>query len=141
MIELEEEEYLKLLDKALSKIPEDAKITDRWEIPQADVEYEGKTTIIKNWKVIVDKIRKDEKHLFKKICKELGAAGDIQKSSGRAVLKSVVKKASLNKQIENYCHEFVICSTCQKPDTIIVKDGRNHILLCQACGTRRVIKL
>lgn len=138
---MDEAEYVKLLDKALEKVPSDAKSTERWQIPIVDVEYEGKTTIIKNWKRIVEEINKDEKHVFKHICKELGAAGDIQKSSNRAVLKSVLKKSSLDKQLSNYCKEYVICATCGKPDTQIIKEGRNHVLVCQACGTRRIIKL
>ncbi|MBN2154971.1 MAG: translation initiation factor IF-2 subunit beta [Candidatus Lokiarchaeota archaeon] len=138
---MDEKDYYKLLDVGIEQIPEDVKTTERWEIPTVDIEYEGKTTIIKNWRKIIEQIHRDEKHLFKQICKELGAAGDIQHSSGRAVLKSIIKKSSLNKQIANYCKEYVICSTCGKPDTDIIKDGRNHVLKCQACGTRRIIKL
>ena len=67
--------------------------------------------------------------------------GDIQHSSGLAILKSIIKKPSLNKQVSNYCKEYVICNTCGKPDTVIIKDGRTHVLQCQACGTRRIIKL
>lgn len=140
-LSMEEDEYYRLLDKGIKQIPEDVKTTERWKIPLVDIEYEGKTTIIRNWRKLVEQIRKDEKHLFKHICKELGAAGDIQYSSGLAVLKSIIKKPSLNKQISNYCKEYVICSTCGKPDTDIIKDGRNHVLKCQACGTRRIIKL
>ena len=138
---MDESEYSKLLDKAIEQIPEDAKVIRRWIVPTVDVDYEGKTTIIKNFKQIVTELGCDERHLFKKICKELGAAGDIQKSSGRAVLKSILKKSSLNSQIENYTKDYIICQTCGKPDTMILKDGRNHILKCQACGTRRIIKL
>jgi translation initiation factor 2 subunit 2 len=138
---MDENDYSKLLDIAIEQIPEDAKDTKRWIIPKLDVDYEGKTTIIKNFKQIVTELGCDEKHFFKKICKELGAAGDIQKSSGRAVLKSILKKSSLNSQIENYTRDYIICQTCGKPDTVIIKDGRNHVLKCQACGTRRMVKL
>ncbi len=140
---MDESEYIELLEDALEQIPEGAKEVARWEIPQVDIDIEGKTTIIKNWKQITEQIGngKDPKHLLKKICNALGTAGDIQSTSGRAVLKSVLKRDSLNKQIVNYCKDFVICQTCNKPDTVIIKDGRNHVLVCQACGTRRIIKL
>lgn len=138
---MDEKTYLKLLEKGLEQIPEIAKETQRWIVPQVDAVYEGKTTIIRNFKSIVSELGCDEKHFFKKICKELGAAGDVQKSSGRAVLKSVLKKVSLNKQIEIYSRDYVVCQTCGKPDTVIIKDGRNHVMICQACGTRRVVKL
>ncbi|MHA1870796.1 MAG: translation initiation factor IF-2 subunit beta [Promethearchaeota archaeon] len=138
---MDDEEYLRLLDKAISEIPEGAKQVERWNIPRVEIAHEGKRTIIKNWKKIIDEINRDEKHLFKKICKELGTAGDIQKSSGRAIIKSIIKRSSLDRLIENYCKEYVICQTCKKPDTVIVKEGRNHVLVCQACGTRRIVKL
>lgn len=138
---MDEEKYIKLLDQALEEIPEDAKQVGRWEIPKVDVSYEGKSTIIKNWRSIINELNRDEKHLFKKICKELGAAGTIQESSGRAILKSIVKKTALNKQVQKYTKEYVICQTCNKPDTIIRKDGRNHVLICQACGTRKMVKM
>ena len=74
-LSMDEDEYYRLLDKGIEQIPEDVKTTERWKIPLVDVEYEGKTTIIRNWRKLVEQIRKDEKHLFKHICKELGAAG------------------------------------------------------------------
>lgn len=139
--DLDESDYFKLLDKALEQIPEEVKEQKRWIVPEVDLDYEGKTTIIKNFRNIVTELGCDDRHFFKKICKELGAAGDIQKSSGRAILKSVLKKSSINAQIANFAKEYVICQTCGKPDTTIIKDGRNHVLICQACGTRRIVKL
>ncbi|MHA1339898.1 MAG: translation initiation factor IF-2 subunit beta [Promethearchaeota archaeon] len=136
---MEEEEYIKLLDKALAKIPDEVKATERWEIPKVNIIYDGKTTIIKNWKQIIESLGRDEKHLFKKICKNLGAAGEIQKN--RTVFRSIIKQAALNKQIEQYAKEYVICESCGKPDTTIIKEGRNHVVVCQACGRRRIIKL
>ncbi|MBD3352665.1 MAG: translation initiation factor IF-2 subunit beta [Candidatus Lokiarchaeota archaeon] len=138
---MDKEKYMALLDKGYEDMPETTRSTERWEIPKADIEYEGKTTVIKNWKYIMDELNRDEKRLFKKMCKELGVAGDIKSSSGRAILKSIVKRHSLNNFIKKYCQDYVICPTCSKPDTIITKDGRNHVLVCQACGTRRIIKL
>lgn len=138
---MDENTYIKLLDEAIGKIPSGTKDTDRWSIPVAEVIYEGKNTIITNFKKICEELGRDEKHFFKFICKELGAAGDIQMSSGRAVLKSVLKKPSINKQITQYVKNFVLCTTCNKPDTVIIKESRNHMLICQACGTRRIVKL
>lgn len=141
MIEVDEKKYIELLDQALEKIPEDAKQQGRWEIPRVDLAYEGKSTIIKNWRSVIAELNRNEKHLFKKICKELGAAGTIQESAGRAILKSIIKKTAINNQIKKYAKDYVICQTCNKPDTVIQKDGRNHVLVCQACGTRKIIKM
>jgi len=53
---LDEENYIKLLDEAIEKIPDEAKDTDRWTIPVAQIVYEGKNTIITNFKKICDEL-------------------------------------------------------------------------------------
>ncbi|MHA1584668.1 MAG: translation initiation factor IF-2 subunit beta [Promethearchaeota archaeon] len=135
----DEKEYLELLDHAAEIIPSGFHETDRWKIPTARIEYEGKNTIIVNFKEIVENIKRDEKHLIKSILQEVGTAGGIK--GNKAVLKGKQKLNTLNRLIKNYCEKYVICETCGKPDTVIVKEGRAHLLVCQACGTRHPIKL
>jgi translation initiation factor 2 subunit 2 len=103
------------------------------------LEFEGKNTVIVNFKEIVDLIKRDEKHLFKAILQEVGTAGEIKGMKG--ILKGKQKQSTIDRLITNYCEKYVICETCKKPDTMIIKEGRSHILVCQACGTRHPIKL
>ncbi|UYP46376.1 Translation initiation factor 2 subunit beta [Candidatus Lokiarchaeum ossiferum] len=135
----EDEEYLKLLDRAFAKIPSGFHETDRWKIPIARLEYEGKNTILLNFKEVVDSIKRDEKHFIKNILQEVGTAGGIK--GNKAILKGKQKLNTINRLIKNYCEKYVICETCGKPDTVIVKEGRVHLLVCQACGTRHPVKL
>ncbi|MHA1520553.1 MAG: translation initiation factor IF-2 subunit beta [Promethearchaeota archaeon] len=132
-------EYLELVDRAFEKIPEGFHETDRWKIPVVRLEYEGKNTIIVNFKDIVDSIKRDEKHLMKYILQEVGTAGNIK--GNKSILKGKQKLRTLNRLVNNYCETYVICETCGKPDTIILKEGRSHLLVCQACGTRHPVKL
>ena len=134
-----EEEYIKLLNRAFEKIPEGFHETDRWKIPTARLEYEGKNTIIVNFKEIIENIKRDEKHFIKFILQEVGTAGGIK--GNKAILKGKQKLSTIDRLIKNYCEKFVICETCLKPDTVIVKEGRSHLLVCQACGTRHPVKL
>jgi translation initiation factor 2 subunit 2 len=136
---MEEKEYLELLDRAFQKIPEGFHDTERWKIPTIKLEFEGKNSIILNFKEIVDNIKRDEKHLFKYILQEVGTAGEIK--GNKAILKGKQKQRTLDHLIETYCDYYVICKTCLKPDTMILKEGRSHMLVCQACGTRRPVKL
>jgi translation initiation factor 2 subunit 2 len=136
---MEEEEYKELLDRAWQRIPTGFHDTERWKIPTARLEYEGKNTIIANLKEMVDDIKRDEKHLFKYIQEGVGAAGEIKGNKG--VLKGKQKQTTIDHLINNYCEMFVLCKTCGKPDTTIIKEGRSHVLACQACGTRRPVKL
>jgi translation initiation factor 2 subunit 2 len=136
---MDEKDYLILLERAYTRIPEGFHETDRWKIPTARLEFEGKNTIIVNFKEIVDLIKRDEKHLFKAILQEVGTAGEIKGMKG--ILKGKQKQSTIDRLITNYCEKYVICETCKKPDTMIIKEGRSHILVCQACGTRHPIKL
>jgi len=136
---MEEKEYLELLDRAWQKIPEGFHDTERWKIPTARLEYEGKNTIIVNFKEIFEDIKRDDKHLFKYILEGVGTAGEVKGNKG--ILKGKQKQQTIDHLIENYCDMYVICKTCQKPDTTIIKEGRDHILVCQACGTRRPVRL
>ena len=136
---MSEEEYIKLLDRAFEKIPEGFHETDRWKIPTARLEFEGKNTLIVNFKEIIENIKRDDKHFIKFILQEVGTAGGIK--GNKAILKGKQKLSTIDRLIKNYCEKFVICETCLKPDTIIVKEGRSHLLVCHACGTRHPVKL
>ncbi|MHA1476040.1 MAG: translation initiation factor IF-2 subunit beta [Promethearchaeota archaeon] len=134
---MSEEEYIKLLDRAFEKIPDHE--TDRWKIPTARLEFEGKNTLIVNFKEIIENLKRDDKHFIKFILQEVGTAGGIK--GNKAILKGKQKLSTIDRLIKNYCEKFVICETCLKPDTIIVKEGRSHLLVCHACGTRHPVKL
>jgi len=136
---MSEEEYTKLLDRAFEKIPEGFHETDRWKIPTARLEFEGKNTLIVNFKEIIENLKRDDKHFIKFILQEVGTAGGIK--GNKAVLKGKQKLSTIDRLIKSYCEKFVICETCLKPDTVIVKEGRSHLLVCHACGTRHPVKL
>ena len=136
---MSEEEYTKLLDRAFEKIPEGFHETDRWKIPTARLEFEGKNTLIVNFKEIIENLKRDDKHFIKFILQEVGTAGGIK--GNKAILKGKQKLSTIDRLIKNYCEKFVICETCLKPDTVIVKEGRSHLLVCHACGTRHPVKL
>jgi len=58
---MSEEEYTKLLDRAFEKIPEGFHETDRWKIPTARLEFEGKNTLIVNFKEIIENLKRDSR--------------------------------------------------------------------------------
>jgi len=136
---MSEEDYIKLLDRAFEKIPEGFHETDRWKIPTARLEFEGKNTLIVNFKEIIENVKRDDKHFIKFILQEVGTAGGIK--GNKAILKGKQKLSTIDRLIKNYCEKFVICETCLKPDTVIIKEGRSHLLVCHACGTRHPVKL
>ncbi|MHA1680936.1 MAG: translation initiation factor IF-2 subunit beta [Promethearchaeota archaeon] len=137
---MNEEEYITLLDKAISQLPEDSMKRDRFTIPEAKINTEGNKTLIKNFKNISDALKRDPKHFLKFLLNEVGTAGTFDEQSGWATLAGLFSRKLIINTISSYVKEFVLCETCTKPDTVIDKQGRQTILVCYACGTRRSIR-
>jgi len=132
-------EYTQLLDRAKSKLPHETEVHERLKIPEPDVMFEGKTTVIRNFLDIVNIIRRDPDHMFGYILRELGTAGTLE--GKRATLKGNVSVSQISDRISRYIDEYVTCSECNRPDTRIVKDGRVQILVCETCGAHRPVRV
>lgn len=125
-------EYDRLLDRLYELLPEQAKKPARFEIPKAHVDVHGKSTVIRNFDQIAKAFRRDKKHLFKFLCKELGTTGSIEGAAAR--LKGRFGPATVNRKIEEYAKEYVICPICGRPDTHFVEMRGVRMLKCEACG-------
>ena len=136
---MEEKDYIKLLDHALSQLPPDATSHDRFVMVEAQAFTEGNKTLIKNFKQLAEKAARDPKHMLKYVVNDIGTAGSYDEQAGRATLTGVFQKKAILEAIEKYVKEFVICKTCGRPDTSIDKENRQAILVCQACGSTRAI--
>ena len=130
-------DYELLLERAKKKLPTTLESHDRFQIPEADVMIEGKTTVIRNFGDIVDALRREPAHLLGYLLRELGTAGSME--GRRVVFKGKVAVAQVADRIKNYVDEYVLCSECSRPDTKIVKDGRILILVCETCGAHRPV--
>ena len=114
--------YEELLRKAMEKIPKKVVRSERFKIPRARCEYVGNKTYIRNFKEIVDTLRRPPEHLSKYLFKELATPGSIEGKS--LVLQRKVPFDILQKKIESYVKEFVLCKVCGEPDTKLVKEKR-----------------
>jgi translation initiation factor 2 subunit 2 len=130
-------DYELLLERAKKKLPHTLESHDRFQVPEADVMIEGKTTVIRNFGDIVDALRREPDHLLGYLLRELGTAGSME--GRRVVFKGKVATAQVADRIKNYVDEYVLCSECSRPDTKIVKDGRILILVCETCGAHRPV--
>ncbi len=126
-------DYEKLLERAYEQLPEEVLEDKRFEMPKADVTVEGKMTVVRNLKDIAKKLNRDPEHLAKHFLKELGTAGHVDES-GRLILHGVYHPKLIQQELEEYVEEFVLCPECGKPDTKLVKEDRQWILKCEACG-------
>ncbi len=130
-------DYDSLLARVREALPEEIKNRERFEVPKAEVIYEGKNTIIKNFMDIVKKINRDPMHVYKYLMRELGTAGNIQ--GERLILKGRVSQSLIQSRIDSYVKTYVICYECGSPDTELRKEGRVEILVCKACGAIRPV--
>ena len=130
-------DYDSLLNRVRDAIPENIVARERFEVPKAEILYEGKNTIIKNFMEIVKKIDRDPMHVYKYLMRELGTAGNIQ--GDRLILKGRVSSSLIQNRVDNYIKTYVICYECGSPDTELRKEGRIEILVCKACGAIRPV--
>ena len=134
-----EDEYKNLLGRLRESLPETITAQTRFKIPEPEVLYEGKTSVLRNFGDIVDAINREAAHLMAFLLKEVGTAGTQE--GRRAVFKGRVPVTQLVDRINNYVEIFVLCSECHRPDTKLVKEGRTLILECEACGAHRPVRV
>lgn len=131
------EEYINLLDRALEKLPRIKTNDSRFVIPTLKVFIEGKTTIFDNFDVVCDYINREEDHVIKFLLNELGTAG--KKAGDRVIFQGRFSMEEVERQIQRYMDEYVLCWECKKPDTHFEKLDRVLVLKCDACGAIRPI--
>jgi translation initiation factor 2 subunit 2 len=128
------DEYTKLLDSAMERIPKKTSSGERFELPPIQGVRIGSRTIIQNFKEIADRMNRDPLHLLKFLSKELATAATID--AGRAIFQGVFKVESINRLLDIYTQRYVICPVCKRPDTKMDRQERYFFLVCEACGAR-----
>ena len=131
------DEYAKLLDSAMDKIPKRTSSGERFELPAIQGIRMGSRTIIQNFKEIADRLNRDPHHLLKFLSKELATAATMD--GARAIFQGVFKVESMRRLLDIYTQRFVICPVCKRPDTKMDRQERYTFLTCEACGARSSI--
>jgi len=132
------EDYMKGLERAMSRLPPSRGTEDRFVIPSPKIFYEGKTTVLENFATIADALNRDPDHLMKFILQEMGTAGKIE--GQHAVFQGRFTEQNLERHIDSYVQEYVICSECHRPDTQLIRSDRVLTLKCEACGAHRPVR-
>ena len=131
-------DYESLLNKAYERLPKTAKTSERFEVPEVEIIVQGNQTIIKNFSQIYQTLRSDPKHMLKFLTKELAIPANFDGS--RVILQSRIPKSLIQKKIEAYTKDYVICKECGRPDTKLIKEDRITFLKCEACGAKASAK-
>jgi translation initiation factor 2 subunit 2 len=134
-----EKEYLSLLDRLYSKVPERAKKQGIQALPELVVYNIGNTTIVKNFGEYCDRLRRDVKTCTKYLLKELAAPGTAE-GNGQLVIQGKFSSQVINTLMERFIHSYVQCMTCKSIDTVLKMDKKVWYISCLACGAQTPIK-
>ncbi|MBI4362147.1 MAG: translation initiation factor IF-2 subunit beta [Euryarchaeota archaeon] len=130
--------YEQLLDRAFSRLPETATRRERFEVPQVQVQREGTKTILKNFADICDRLNREAPHLMKFFVGVVGTKG--APDGPRLSLTGSFTDDVLQRAVATYVKDFVMCPSCNRPDTHLIKEERLTYLRCDACGAKHVRK-
>ncbi len=130
--------YKELLKRAHSQLPPEVFEQKRFEIPRVRSGTIGMRTYILNYKEIATALNRDPQHLLRYLSREMATAGSTD--GARAIFQGKFKNDTLNRLIQLYAEQYVICPVCKRPDTKIVKEKRFSFLFCDACGAKSSIK-
>jgi translation initiation factor 2 subunit 2 len=135
---MESYDYDKLLEKAWANMPANLKDHARFEIPKADSFVEGNQTIIRNFSEVADLLGREPKHLQTYLSRELASL--IVADGSRIIINRALRREVVNKRIEDYAKEYVICQQCGRPDTKFTELAGERIIKCEACGGWRPLR-
>jgi translation initiation factor 2 subunit 2 len=130
--------YKELLKRAQSKLPQEKDTGVRFEIPNVRSSVIGMRTIIHNFKEITEALNRKPHHLMKFLSNEMATAGTLDET--RATFQGKFPHNTLERLVQIYTQNYVMCPVCKRPDTKIVKERRLFFLVCEACGARSSVK-
>jgi translation initiation factor 2 subunit 2 len=131
-------DYEDLLCRCVDKIPKECREGDRFTMPKADVLIQGARTIFVNFNDVSNTLRRDPKHMLKFFLKELATSSEEQDK--KVVFQGRFPGTLMNRKLEIYVRDYVLCPNCCKPDTKIIKVDRIEMLKCEACGHKCAVK-
>lgn len=136
-MEISYEDLLKRLRDGLSisNITGDG---ERIELPSPIIYWQGRKTIFKNFIEYPKILRRDPDKILMYLAKELATAASMD--GERAIFIGRRDKQSFAVLLKRYLTDRVECPTCGRPDTHTDKVKRLLFLVCEACGSRSIIK-
>ena len=132
------DDYEKLLAKAEKELPEKTLSSERFKLEKVKGHLEGNKTILINLGRIAKQLNRKLAHLLKYLLKELATPGKVVR--GRVLLGSKFSAGLINKKINKYMSEFVVCPECGKPDTELTEVEGVTYLKCLVCGVKKPVK-
>ncbi len=131
--------YDYLLNRLYEKVPPKSG-TAEYELPEPQILRIGSQTVIRNFREIAMKLKRDPQLVARYLQKELAAAGKYDAGSGQLVLNVKVSRRVINQFMQLFLKMYVRCPTCNSIDTRLERKGRVWLLVCEACGAEQPVK-
>lgn len=104
-----------------------------------EIESRGKKTIIKNFNEICNQINQKTSLVIKFFRKFNSTAVKINKNN-HLVMNGIMSIERLNECLQNFIDHYVLCPSCNNPETVVTKTQTGIKFTCNACGTVNVKK-
>jgi translation initiation factor 2 subunit 2 len=130
-------DYEALLKRGMEKIPDDVKSAGRFKVAKTVVEKAGAKTKIINFLEIAGGLDREPGHILKFLLKQLATKGEME--GQRLVVLGVFTADAIDKKLDIYMKQYVMCPKCNRPDTKIIKEHDATFLRCDACGAKNQV--
>lgn len=131
--------YESALQRAYDVLPDQPREAgERLSIPDPEGQTDGAFTRLTNLEAIADAVSRDAQHLHRAIQREFGTNGQFD--GGEARYNGSFDTADFEAAIDAYVAEYVTCSECGLPDTVLKTEDGVDMLRCQACGAFRPVE-
>lgn len=132
-------DYDTALERAYDVLPEQqGSAGSRLSLPDPAGETDGAFTRLTNLDAIADALNREAEHVHRAIQRALGTSGQFD--GDRARYNGSFDVADFDAAIDDYVGEFVTCSECGLPDTVLAQENGIEMLRCQACGAFRPVE-
>lgn len=132
-------DYVSLLERIRDRLSDDAhQEAARLELPSVDVMWEGQKTFLRNFAEFPKILRREPDKILQYLAKEF--AVPAERLGEKAMFAGKRDPDDFTRLFQIYLHDYVVCPTCQSPDTRVTKENRISFLVCEACGARSTLK-
>ncbi|MFC7019527.1 MULTISPECIES: translation initiation factor IF-2 subunit beta [Haloarcula] len=130
--------YDDALERAYDVLPDQPRESgERLKIPDPEGQTDGAFTRLTNLGAIADALSRDPQHLHRSIQREFGTNGQFDGREAR--YNGSFDTADFQAAVDAYVAEYVTCSECGLPDTVLKTEDGVDMLRCQACGAFRPV--
>lgn len=137
--------YEELLDRAFGILRENNPLLAggkrRTTMKPPQVAREGtKKTVFTNFMELAKTMNRQHEHMMAYLLAEMGTSGSLD-GQERLVIKGRFAPKDFENILRRYVNEYVLCSSCKSPDTLLDRDSATRIMFlrCQQCGASRTV--